>query len=332
MPLRSVMLRDDAKLQACLTSDPAHVVPNARGDHVARIQKALLLVDKANLDASELRGKFYGASTTAAVLAFKRKRKIINFSYQTQADNIVGKMTIARLDEDVLALEGRTTPNRAACGSAGGGAAIASVASRSAIGETAPALKNHGKALSFLWQDTQAAADLGGSARLAFSFVQRARELMAPHGLDFARSAEEPFGLNVGPVVPDFERVITGSSASCFSVRAAAERTLVTSPATLRVICCPFSDKDQGFNGVTDGGTLADWTFPKFVLINVQKHNPDNATLLHEMIHAAGAPFPPHDPDPRSVYAETGAPRDKLQVAHAAKLAESFFATDRPRR
>jgi hypothetical protein len=329
MALRSAMLGGDPKLQSCLTSDPAHVVPNARGDHVARIQKALLLVDKANIDASELRAKVYGVSTTAAVLAFKRKRRIINFSYQTQADNIVGKMTIKRLDEDVLVLEGRSTPNRSACGAGGGGGAVAFEPTRLAIGETAPTLKDHGKVLSFLWQDTQAAADLGGSAQLAFSFVQRAREIMKPHGLDFARSPDEPFGLNVGPVVPDFERVITGSPASCFSVRAAAERVLVTSPTILRVICCPFSEKDQRFNGVTDGGTLGDWTFPKFVLINVQKHAPDNATLLHEMIHAAGERFPPHDPDPRSVYAEADAPRDKLQVTHAAKIADAFFASPR---
>jgi hypothetical protein len=39
------------------------------------------------------------------VLAFKRRRKIINFSYQTQEDNIVGKMTIAALDREMEKLE-----------------------------------------------------------------------------------------------------------------------------------------------------------------------------------------------------------------------------------
>jgi hypothetical protein len=98
----------------------------------------------------------------------------------------------------------------------------------------------------------------------------------------------------------------------------------------LRVICCVFSDADQRFNGVTDGGTLDKWTFPKFVLLNVQKHASDDATLLHEMIHAAGQPFPPHDPDPRSVFAEAGGTaRGALAPAHAQRLADSFFATPR---
>lgn len=326
MPLRSTTLKDSDPLQACLIKDPAHVVPGASGSHVAKIQKALLLLDKAEISGLELRAKFYGATTTAAVLAYKRRRKIINTAYQTQADNIVGKMTIARLDDDMFVLERGTSPNQIACGSPGGGPALTTESA--AFGVTGSGLKNHGVALSFIWQDTQAAVDLGGSSLLAFQFVARARELLAPHGIDLARSDSEPFGLNVGPIVPDFEKVITGSPASCFSVRAAAERVLVSSAQTLRVICCPFSDSDQRFNGVTDGGTLAEWTFPKFVLINVRKHNPDNGTLLHEMIHAAGVPLP-HDKDARSVFAEASVPRDKLQPEHAAKLAGSFFASQR---
>jgi hypothetical protein len=47
----------------------------------------------------------YGPATAAAVLAYKQKRKIINFSYQTTADNIVGKMTMAALDKEMLAAE-----------------------------------------------------------------------------------------------------------------------------------------------------------------------------------------------------------------------------------
>jgi hypothetical protein len=43
------------------------------------------------------------------VLAYKKKRNIINRSYQTQADNIVGKMTIAALDKEVFAKENQDT-------------------------------------------------------------------------------------------------------------------------------------------------------------------------------------------------------------------------------
>ena len=71
------------------------------GDHVSKIQSALNLVDRASLQLDGI----YGARTAAAVLRYKQARNIINRSYQQQADNIVGKMTIDRLDKDVLAAE-----------------------------------------------------------------------------------------------------------------------------------------------------------------------------------------------------------------------------------
>ena len=43
-------------------------------------------------------------ATAAAVVAYKRTRKIINYKYQTEADDIVGKMTIAALDRELLGL------------------------------------------------------------------------------------------------------------------------------------------------------------------------------------------------------------------------------------
>ena len=39
--------------------------------------------------------------TQQAVLNYKRARSIINYAYQTQADAIVGNMTIAALDDEV---------------------------------------------------------------------------------------------------------------------------------------------------------------------------------------------------------------------------------------
>jgi hypothetical protein len=107
MPLRSALFKEDAKLQACLIHDSAHVVQGATGDHVAKIQIALTLVDSAAIDSFELSANRYGPSTAAAVLAFKTKRKIINFSYETRPDNIVGKMTIAALDKEMLAEENK---------------------------------------------------------------------------------------------------------------------------------------------------------------------------------------------------------------------------------
>jgi hypothetical protein len=65
----------------------------------------LFAIDGLSVSPVELRTCRYGKSTVAAVLAFKTKRQIINTSYETQVDNIVGKMTIAALDEEMLRKE-----------------------------------------------------------------------------------------------------------------------------------------------------------------------------------------------------------------------------------
>ncbi|MGN8117076.1 peptidoglycan-binding domain-containing protein [Labrys sp. 22185] len=101
MALQSQLFRGDPKLEAAAISDPAHIAPGAVGDHVKKIQQALILLDGATIVADG----HYGPMTAAAVLAYKQKRKIINPAYQTQADNIVGKMTMASLDAEMLKLE-----------------------------------------------------------------------------------------------------------------------------------------------------------------------------------------------------------------------------------
>lgn len=105
MGLTSRKFRGDAKLESCLVSDPAHLTPGTTGDHVSKIQTALMLLDGAKIDGRDLQAKSYGPSTAAAVLAYKQKRRIINRRYQTSADNIVGKMTIATLDREMLGFE-----------------------------------------------------------------------------------------------------------------------------------------------------------------------------------------------------------------------------------
>ena len=105
MALISKAFRGDPKLEACLVSDPAHIVEGATGDHVVKIQMALSILDDAKIANSEILAKRYGSSTAAAVLAYKKKRKIINYSYQASADNIVGKMTMASLDKAMFEIE-----------------------------------------------------------------------------------------------------------------------------------------------------------------------------------------------------------------------------------
>lgn len=105
MPLVSNLLSGNARLQQCLVSDPAHVKPNDTGEHVRLIQIALEVLDGLSIGRAERTQKLYGTSTAEAVLAYKRKRKIINHSYQSSEDNIVGKMTIASLDKEMYERE-----------------------------------------------------------------------------------------------------------------------------------------------------------------------------------------------------------------------------------
>jgi hypothetical protein len=105
MPLQSRLFSDDRRLQECLVRYASHVTPGSVGDHVCKIQTALILVDNLLIDEREMTAKRYGPSTIAAVLSFKTKRKIINFTYETRVDNIVGKMTIAALDKEMLKVE-----------------------------------------------------------------------------------------------------------------------------------------------------------------------------------------------------------------------------------
>jgi hypothetical protein len=116
MALKSHLFRGDRALEDCAARDPAHITPGAQGPHVAKIQGALVDLDDAEIDEGELAAKSYGASTAAAVLSFKTKREIINRSYQSKADNIVGRMTIAAMDSLLVAKQPPVHPRfRAHC-------------------------------------------------------------------------------------------------------------------------------------------------------------------------------------------------------------------------
>ena len=105
MPLVSRWFGGNARLQKCLTSDPAHIVAGDSGEHVALVQEALQVLDGAEIARDELAGRAYGRSTAAAVLDFKTKRGIVNRAYQATPDAIVGKMTIKALDDEIAARE-----------------------------------------------------------------------------------------------------------------------------------------------------------------------------------------------------------------------------------
>ena len=101
MPLKSRLFRGDAKLEAASTTPSAHVMRGGRGDHVAKIQYAISVITG---DPLETDGQ-YGPATAAAVLSFKRKWNIINPTYQSQPDDIVGVMTMSILDDEMCRIE-----------------------------------------------------------------------------------------------------------------------------------------------------------------------------------------------------------------------------------
>ena len=105
MPLKSNTLANDERLEACLVRDSAHLTLGVQGEFVAKVQASLIFLDDLTIDEQELETHTYGRSTAAAVLAFKKKRKIINRSYQQQEDDIVGKMTIKALDDELSIAE-----------------------------------------------------------------------------------------------------------------------------------------------------------------------------------------------------------------------------------
>jgi peptidoglycan hydrolase-like protein with peptidoglycan-binding domain len=106
MALQSNLFKGDPQLEAAATSNPGHITSGARGLHVAKIQRALNLIQGLSLAEDGV----YGAGTAAAVLEYKQQRNIVNTSYQSAADNIVGVLTIAALDQEMLILETPAEP------------------------------------------------------------------------------------------------------------------------------------------------------------------------------------------------------------------------------
>lgn len=130
MPLSSDVLKGDQRLEACLTTDSAHLTDGTAGSHVAKVQLALLVADGTAVQPDEEKAQLYGPSTAAAVLAFKTKRQIINRKYQSQPDSIVGKMTIAALDRELLRKQLlRQSSSQTYCGNDDRNSSVASRAS-----------------------------------------------------------------------------------------------------------------------------------------------------------------------------------------------------------
>ena len=103
--LRSDLFRGDPRLERCLFHDSAHVLKGHRGDFVSKIQYAVLVLAGGTIRGTEVSSQLYGEDTARLVQKYKVNRKIINYTYQQSADDIVGKMTIRALDSEMFAIE-----------------------------------------------------------------------------------------------------------------------------------------------------------------------------------------------------------------------------------
>ena len=105
--LRSDLFKDDPKLEACAVTPRAHLlIGSPPGPHIAKIQEALerLRPGGPAISATEKAAMQYGTTTAAAVKNYKRTHvpPIINPSYETTPDDIVGQMTIKAMDQELF--------------------------------------------------------------------------------------------------------------------------------------------------------------------------------------------------------------------------------------
>jgi hypothetical protein len=108
MALTSRFFREppDQRLEDCLVQDSKHITPGSQGEHVRRIQIALNQVSEGPGKENfflVMDGK-YGPRTASAVKIYKNRRGILQ-PWQTAADDIVGKRTLATLDDEMRRLE-----------------------------------------------------------------------------------------------------------------------------------------------------------------------------------------------------------------------------------
>jgi hypothetical protein len=296
--------------------DSAHVIQGACGKHVSKIQRALWVLDGALINSQELVATTYGKTTAAAVLDYKRVRKIINFAYERTADNIVGKMTIDALDREMVEAE-RPSRWRPYCTDPvrSGIAAPASAPipiETSQVQENAPPIT---ATLAAIFQLVRVNDTLGPhSFELWRKLPSRADELLAPHGMRVAAIAGFSFSIP--------QRVDHKDSSDMQALRKAAEKAMPGVPRFLRVIVCPFGtpSHDDTFTAGTSQGEQTDVKgFDNFAVLNANTIRADHGTLLHEMIHCSSptrmvdtSDHGPNAPDPRAFFPMVKIERDYL--------------------
>lgn len=318
MPLTSRLFAGDPALEACLIKDPAHLIEGTRGPHVNKVQRALVLLDGAEIRGTEISGQIYGPSTSKAVLAYKTKRSIINRSYQQTPDNIVGKMTIAALDKEMKKAE--ELPRLRGCTTdMGGGSSSLSLRDEIRVASFGDARQLEFPPGRLNVEIQEAVKDGRGfdtNSLRNVLLVERATELLKPFGLSLSVRFVKGFEYN-------FE-VGESDNIDVRRIREQAEKAAPSSRSVLRVIHCHLRSTNS--TATSQGRATGIEKFENFVLMNKNRSHPDNGTLLHEMIHCSNVRFMNdiHDRDLESIYSR-GANRTKLNNEHAISLNSSIF-------
>jgi hypothetical protein len=325
MPLKSRLFAGDAKLEDCAVRDQAHLTPGTQGAHVGKVQYALDVIDNLKIERRELMEQVYGPSTADAVLSFKRRRAIINRAYQTTADNIVGRMTIAALDAEMAQRQNLSLAVGECARDRGGGVLFASrqpSAFAETVGAPAKAPPQLGKKLRVIFgitQQTSGPFDLGAQIKAANTAL----------GV-FGMSLDVQSGTGATPDALPTAQSYTIED-DIIEIRKASETARPGLPNVLRVMIV----KMGVFNfGETLRGKILDGkTVNTFVFLNCNIRDVSDATLLHEMIHASQPRAQQHDRTPNSsIFFENGSldpnsvRRTDLPEVHARELAAAYFA------
>jgi hypothetical protein len=324
MPLRSRLFAGDAKLEDCAVRDQAHLTPGTQGAHVGKVQYALDVIDNLKIERQELMKQVYGPSTADAVLSFKRRRAIINRAYQTTADNIVGRMTIAALDAAMLQKQNLSLAVGECALDSGRGARLFASQQSSAFAQTVggpaktpPQLNKKLRVVFGITQQTSGPFDLAAQIKVANTAL----------GV-YAMSLEPGTG-----TTPDV--LPTGQSYTIeddiVEIRKASETARPGLFNVLRVVIVKMGTFN--FGETLRGKTLDGKTVNTFVFLNCNLRDVSDATLLHEMIHASHSQVQQHDrTPPNSIFFENGSlnpnsvRRTDLPEVHARELAAAYFA------
>lgn len=337
MTLISNFFRGDKKLEACQIDDRAHLTLGVKGDHVTKVQMALHALDRLTIAAQEQRSQTYGPSTAQAVLKFKTKRKIINPAYQQTPDNIVGKMTISRLDQEMREFEishkasgdcTRSPPGTPASLSPVARSGLVSLpttgrlAAKSGGQDSGGKLPQLGRALRIYCSITRKASIEDGYP--IARHIEKAKDCLFEHGMTLSVEFRTGFADTInfpGSLVLDEDVAL---------LRQASEDARPGFPSILRIIVCPRSPNappGETFRNISVG----DKRFPPFAVLNSSAVAGDNV-MLHEMIHAAYPGPKQHDAEDNSVFFEFSqfkpgeVDQRLLKPEHALTLSKSFFA------